>query len=42
MQEQLTILENLGCDTIQGYFFEKPLPPDELEKRYLKTERSVQ
>ena len=29
-QEQLTILKNLGCDEIQGYFFCKPLPADEL------------
>ncbi len=35
MEEQLTILEELGCDTIQGYFFEKPLPGKELEERYL-------
>ncbi len=41
MQEQLTILENLGCDTIQGYFFEKPLPANELEERYLKKEISL-
>ncbi len=41
MQEQLTILEKLGCDTIQGYFFEKPLPSEELEQRYLKTENPL-
>ncbi len=32
--EQLAILEKLGCDTIQGYLFDKPLPPNELEERY--------
>ncbi len=36
LKEQLAILEALGCDTIQGYFFEKPLPADKLEERYLK------
>ena len=26
--EQLTILEELGCDYVQGYYFSKPLPAD--------------
>jgi EAL domain-containing protein (putative c-di-GMP-specific phosphodiesterase class I) len=28
-------LRDLGCDILQGYFFDKPLPADELEKRHL-------
>ncbi len=30
--EQLEFLKNAGCDEVQGYFFSKPLPPDELVK----------
>jgi diguanylate cyclase (GGDEF)-like protein len=28
--EQLAYLRAKGCDTVQGYYFAKPLPPDEL------------
>ena len=27
--EQMELLKNLGCDIIQGYYFSKPLPPEE-------------
>jgi EAL domain-containing protein (putative c-di-GMP-specific phosphodiesterase class I) len=30
-KEQVEILKKLGCDIIQGYFFSKPLPPEEFE-----------
>ena len=30
--EQLTLLRNLGCDAVQGYFIGKPLPEHELKK----------
>lgn len=30
MQEQLTLLEDLGCDYVQGYYFSKPIPAREL------------
>ena len=29
--EQLKILKDGGCDLIQGYYFSKPLPPEEFE-----------
>lgn len=29
-KNQLDILEKMGCDAIQGYYFSKPLPPEEL------------
>lgn len=35
-QEQLDILDTMGCDEIQGYFFSRPLPPNELQKFILK------
>ena len=31
-KEQMELLKELGCDIIQGYYFSKPLPPDEFEK----------
>jgi len=30
-EEQLDILKEIGCDIIQGYYYSKPLPPDELK-----------
>ena len=30
---QLQFLRNNGCDEIQGYYFSKPLPLDEFEKK---------
>lgn len=32
-RQQLEMLRSLCCDTIQGYFFDKPLPVDEFEER---------
>ena len=29
-EEQLEFLQNNGCDIIQGYYFSKPLNPDDL------------
>ena len=29
--EQLTTLKTLGCDIVQGYYFSKPVPPEEFE-----------
>lgn len=31
--QQLGYLEKLGCDIVQGYVFDKPLPKDEFEQR---------
>ena len=31
-EEQLSILRELGCDMVQGYYYSKPLPEDEFEK----------
>jgi len=29
-EEQVSFLRAEGCDRLQGYFFSKPLPPDNL------------
>lgn len=31
-KEQMELLKKLGCDIIQGYYFSKPLPPEEFGK----------
>lgn len=31
-EEQLRTLKELGCDLIQGYYFSRPVPPQEFEK----------
>ncbi len=31
-QEQYDLLKKAGCDVIQGYYFSKPVPPEEFEK----------
>lgn len=35
-KEQLEYLKNVGCDLVQGYVFDKPLPADAFEQRLLK------
>ena len=30
-EEQMTTLKNLGCDYVQGYYFSRPVPPEEFE-----------
>ena len=27
----MTLLKNAGCDFVQGYYFSRPLPPEEFE-----------
>ena len=41
--EQLEILRKGGCDIVQGYYFSRPLPPEEFERlieKQLKEERT--
>lgn len=37
--EQYEILKSLNCDQIQGYYFSKPLPLEEIEERFFKEQR---
>ena len=32
VEEQLKLLKQVGCEIIQGYYFSKPVPPEEFEK----------
>ena len=34
-KEQVEYLRKIGCDIIQGYYFEKPIQIEEFEKKYL-------
>ena len=33
---QLKLLKQMGCEIVQGYYFSRPLPADEFEKRFLR------
>ncbi|OJF77324.1 MAG: hypothetical protein BKP49_02320 [Treponema sp. CETP13] len=35
-QEQFDVLKQMGCDSVQGYLINKPIPFDEFEKKYIK------
>ena len=37
-ESQLSKLKEMGCDVIQGYYFSKPVPPDEFEEFITKGE----
>ncbi|MGE4372741.1 MAG: EAL domain-containing protein [Xanthobacter sp.] len=37
-EEQADILASLGCETLQGYLFAKPMPPEDLQ-RWVRTYR---
>jgi diguanylate cyclase (GGDEF)-like protein len=36
LQEQIDYLKQRDCDIVQGYFYSKPLPVDEFERRWLR------
>ena len=31
-KEQVEVLKKLGCDIVQGYYFSKPIPPEEMSR----------
>jgi len=37
IKEQIKLLQKMGCNQIQGYYFSKPLPASEIEEKFLKT-----
>lgn len=40
-EEQVNILKEVGCDLIQGYYFAKPMPANEIEKEFLILEEMI-
>jgi diguanylate cyclase (GGDEF)-like protein/PAS domain S-box-containing protein len=38
-EEQLDFLRRHACDELQGYLFSKPLPPEEMESRFLRRQQ---
>ncbi len=36
--DQLAILNSYGCDLVQGYFLDRPLPAEQLEERFVSTD----
>lgn len=34
-EAQLRLLKDMGCDLVQGFYFSRPLPADEIEKAFL-------
>jgi EAL domain-containing protein (putative c-di-GMP-specific phosphodiesterase class I) len=39
--EQYRLLQKLGCDTCQGYYFSKPVPVAEFEEKFLNQKALV-
>ena len=38
-KEQYELLENMKASIIQGYYFSRPVPPEEIEKMILNEHR---
>ena len=34
-EEQVSVLREIGCDMGQGYYFGRPVPPEEFERMVL-------
>ena len=39
-ESQLRTLRKMGCDVIQGYFFSKPVPPEDFVK-FIEKEKTL-
>ncbi len=37
-ERQLAMLKDAGCDLVQGYYFSRPVPPEEFEK-FIESEK---
>ena len=35
-EEQLNVLKRLGCTLVQGFYFSRPLPPEEFEEKIIR------
>ena len=38
-ERQAMMLRDAGCDLVQGFFFSRPLPPEEFEKLILRDKK---
>ncbi|MBQ7669687.1 MAG: EAL domain-containing protein [Clostridia bacterium] len=41
-EEQYSALRELGCDIIQGYYFSRPVPPEEFEKYLIERKHQLE
>lgn len=41
-RRQRNFLEGAGCDAIQGFYYSKPIPPEEYEEEYVYSDRKMQ
>lgn len=39
--EQVSALMDIGCIYVQGFYYDRPLPADEFEKKYLRSNAPV-
>ena len=37
--EQVITLRDLGCETVQGYYYSKPIPIEVFEEKYLQNDK---
>ena len=37
-EEEASVISEYGCDEMQGYLFDKPIPSDEFESKYIKAD----
>ncbi|MBK5241995.1 EAL domain-containing protein [Clostridium sp.] len=40
-KEQIELLQSMGCNQIQGYYYSKPLSSSEIEEKFLKSDWSL-
>ena len=39
--DQLSLLQDLNCDSYQGFYFSRPLPKEEFFTQYIGKEKSI-